>query len=334
MNHNECPPHVQLMQYLVGKWISKPIYVAAELGIADILSGGPEPVEELARLTGTHAPTLFRVMRALASVGVFAQTPEGHFQLTPMAECLKTGAMRSTALMFHSDWNDNAWSRLSDTVRTGETAFQLAHRMPIAQWLEQNPDAADVLSEANSIKAAASHRVIVDAYDFAHIHTLTDIGGGYGALMAEILAANPSMTGIVADLPQVIKGAEHFIREKGLENRCKTAEIDFFHSVPPGSDAYLLSHVLHDWTDEQCVKILRNCREAMKPGAKLLVVEMLVPPGNAPSIAKLLDLEMLVITGGRERTEAEFKSLFELAGFTGLRVIPTKESINVLESIL
>lgn len=331
MQTNEISPHEQIMKFILGKWISQPIYVAAELGIADILSQGPMPVEEIARQTKTHAPTLYRVLRALAGVGIFAQTQNGVFQLTPMAECLKTGGMRPVALMVHSDWNDKAWSNLLHSVRTGETAFDKAYGKPISDWLERNPEAEKVLSEANAMKATHSHRAIIDAYDFTGVNVLTDVGGGYGALIAEILDAYPLMKGIVADRPSVVQGAEKLLHDRGLDNRCQTAACDFFFEVPAGGDVYLLSHILHDWPDEQCQIILQNCRSAMTPWSKLLVVEMLVPPGNEPSVAKMLDLEMLVITGGKERTQEEYRHLLEVSGFKLTQVIPTKAGINVLE---
>ena len=333
MEPNELPPPSQLMNFIVGKWISKPVYVAAELGIADLLAEGSKSIEELALASRSHAPSLYRMMRALASVGIFAETEERRFELTPMAELLKSGAMRSFALMFNSDWSDRAWERFIDSVRTGGTAFEMAHGMPVSDWLEKNPRAADVFNEANAVKAARSHRAIVDVHDFSGINTLTDVGGGLGALMAEVLSANPSMKGVVADVPSVINKTEEFIRSRGLEDRCKTVECDFFKEIPAGSDGYLMSHILHDWPDDQCEIILGNCRKAMKPESTLLVVEMIVPPGNQPSIAKLLDLEMLVTTGGRERTEKEFKILLESSGFKLSRIISTEAGVSVIEGI-
>lgn len=331
MKPNEISPQEQMMRFILGKWISQPIYVAAQLGIADMLDEGPMPVEEIARQSKTHTDTLYRVLRALAGVGIFEETQHRVFQLTPMGACLKTGAMRPAALMVHSDWNDRAWSHLLHSVRTGEAAFARAHGKPIADWLESNPAAGRVLSEANAMKAAHAHRAIVEAYDFAGIDMLIDVGGGYGALMAEILDAFPSMKGIVADLPSVVHGADKLLRDRGLESRCQTAACDFFREVPKGGDAYLLSHILHDWPDDRCRTILKNCRSAMTPGTKLLVVEMLVPPGNEPSMAKLLDLEMLVITGGRERTLEEYRRLLEVSGFQVSNVTPTKAGVCLME---
>ncbi len=333
MKRDDLPAPAQLMSFIVGKWISKPIYVAAELGIADMLTDGPRSIEELAQSTQSHAPSLYRMMRALASVGVFVEIDAKRFELTPMAEYLKTGAMRSIALMFNSDWNDKAWGHFLDSVKTGSTAFNKAYGMSLCDWLERNPEAAEVLNQANAIKAGNSHQAIVDVYDFSDINILTDVGGGLGVLMAEILIANPLMQGIVADIPSVIEKAGRIIQARGIEDRCQTVDCDFFSRIPSGSDAYLMSNVLHDWTDEQCRIILTNCCRAMKPESRLLVVEMVIPPGNEPSVGKLLDLEMLVITGGRERTEEEFAELFVSSGFRLSRVIPTKESVSIIEGI-
>ena len=220
-----------------------------------------------------------------------------------------------------------------DSVKTGSTAFEKAYGMSVSDWLEINPRAAEVFNEANAIKAGSSHRAIVDVYDFSDIHTLTDVGGGLGTLMAEILIANPLMKGIVADTPSVIQKTEKMIPARGIEDRCQALECDFFKQIPSGSDAYLMSNILHDWSDAQCQIILTNCHRAMKTESRLLVVEMVIPPGNEPSVAKLLDLEMLVITGGRERTEAEFNELFLSSGFRLSRIIPTKESVCIIEGI-
>jgi len=332
MEPDKLPPPAQLMNFIVGKWISKPIYVAAELGIADMLAEGTKTIQELAQLSHSHAPSLYRMMRALASVGIFSELEEKRFELTPMAELLKSGAMRSFALMFNSDWSDKAWGCFMDSIKTGCTAFEKAHGLPVSEWLEENPYAAEVFNEANAVKAVNSHSAIVDIYDFSGINTLTDIGGGLGVLMAEILIANSSMNGIVADIPSVICNAKEIIKSQGLENRCKTVECDFFKNIPSGSDAYLMSNILHDWSNEQCHIILKNCHEAMKSGSKLLIVEMIIPPANQPSIAKLLDLEMLVTTGGCERTEEEFKSLLNSSGFQFSKIIQTNAGVCIIES--
>jgi len=333
MKPTDLPPHVQMMQFILGKWISKPLYVAAELGIADMLADGSKSIDALAEMSESHSPTLYRVMRALAGVGIFSETDDRCFELTPMAECLKTGIMRSVALMFHSDWHEKAWDNLLYGVRTGKPPFDKAHGKPIFEWFKDNPEAAKIYNEANALKAANSHRAIVDAYDFSGINTLADIGGGLGTLLAEILNAYPSMQGLVADIPTVVQAARVEIQARALDKRCKVVECDFFNEIPAGSDAYLMSHILHDWNDEQCQKILNNCHRAMQPGSKLFIVETVIPPGNAFSVGKLLDLEVFVMGGGRERTQAEFERLLEACGFRLSQTVPTEESISLIECI-
>jgi hypothetical protein len=322
-----------MMQMIAGRWTSAPVYVAARLGIADILEGGPKSIDEIAQETGAHAPYLYRILRALAAIGIFSEQDDRTFALTPLAECLKSGAMRSIALFLLSEWHDRAWERLADCVKTGNIPFEEAHGMPCFEWLERHPEAARVFHEANAVKAAGSHSAIIEAYGFEGIDTLTDVGGGYAALLIRILQANPHINGVIADRPVALEAARKAILARGLEDRCSAVECDFFKEIPAGSDAYLLSHILHDWDDRRCEVILANCNRAIGPGGRLLVVEMLVPPGNTFSVAKLLDLEVLVMGGGRERTEDEFKGLLEASGFRLNRIIPTQDGISLLECV-
>jgi len=333
MNTNVLPPPAQMMNFILGRWISKPIYVAAELCIADLLADGPRTIDELAYLSDSHSPNLYRVMRALASVGIFSEREDGRFELTPMAEFLKTGSLRSYALMFNSDWSDRAWSFFLESVKKGTTAFNTAHGVSISNWLEENPEAAEVFNEANAVKAAGIHKAIIDAYDFSVIDKLTDVGGGLGSLMIEILSANSNMEGVILDIPSVIEKTQEMILEHDYQDRCQAVQCDFFESIPSGSDTYIMSNILHDWSDEQCEVILRNCNKAMGKGAKLLILEMIISPGNQPSVAKLLDLEMLVITGGRERTEEEFRILLESSGFKISKVISTNDNVSIIEAV-
>jgi ubiquinone/menaquinone biosynthesis C-methylase UbiE len=333
MKPAELPPHVQMMKFILGKWISKPIYIVAELGIADILSDGPKSIEELASISKTHKQSLYRVMRALACLGIFAETDDCKFEMTSLAECLKTGALRPISLMMHSAWHDRAWDHLLESVKTGEKAFDTVHGMPAFEWFEENPSAQTIYNDANAIKAITSHSAIIDAYDFTEMSSLTDIGGGNGALMAEILKANPSLCGVVADRASVVSSAKDLIRDQRLEPRCQVVSCDIFNEVPSGSDAYLMSHILHDWDDDRCLMILKNCYRVMRPETKLLIVEAIIPEGNEFSIAKLLDLEVFVMGGGRERTEDEFRDLFESAGFELSKIIPTQESISIIEGV-
>lgn len=323
----------QLMRFILEKWISQPIYAAAELGLADLLSPDGDHIDNLAKKSGTHGPTLYRMMRALASVGIFKETKEKWFELTPMGECLKADALGAMALMFHSHWSVKAWARFLESLRTGKCAFELAHNISLTQWLDHNPEAAMIFNKANAIKAARSHSVILTACDFSEHKTVVDIGGGVGALMLEILKSNPKVQGVVADTPQTVQEAKKQIESQNLENRCRAVECDFFETVPKGGDAYLLSNILHDWPDDRCEVILKNCYDIMNPGAMLMVIEMLIPERNEPSIAKLLDLEMLVMTGGRERTEGEYYQLLKKAGFKELKTVSPGGDLSIIQGI-
>ncbi len=333
MNQNSIPADALMMKFIMGKWFSKPIHAAAKLGIADILAEGDKNVDELSQITGTHAGSLYRMLRALSGLGIFAETGDGVFTNTPLSECLIQGRLKSTSLMFHSQWHDKVWDNLLYSIQTGESSFEKIHGENAFEWFGKNPEEAKIFHEAGSFKAAFTHRALLDVYDFSGIHTLTDVGGGFGGLMFEILKAYPSMIGIVAELRGVVGPLADIIKEKNLEERMSVVECDFFKQIPSGSDAYLFSHVIHDWPDEACVSILKNCREAMGAYGKLLLVEAVIPPGNAFSIAKLLDLEVLLMGGGRERTKEEFENLLEQSGFRLSRVLPTKENISVLEGL-
>ncbi len=333
MRPNELPLPAQLMNFITGHWISKPIYAAAELGIADLLADGPKNIETLALITQSHASFLYRMMRALARVGIFSETSGRRFELTPLAECLQEGAMKSYALMFQSDWNDKSWRYFLHSVKTGDNAFEKAHGMPVQEWLDQNPGPASIFNEANAVRAADAHRAILEVYDFSGIGSLTDVGGGVGMLLAGILRAHPGMTGVLTDVAPVIEAAKKFIHSRGIDDRCQAVVSDFFYEIPSGSDAYLMSNILHDWTDDQCGRILNNCHQAMSPSSRLLIVEMVVPPGNQPSMAKLLDLEMMVTTGGRERTESEFNKLLSKSGFKLSQICPAANGVCVIEGI-
>jgi hypothetical protein len=322
----------QLMRMILSKWISKPIYAAAELGIADLLARKPMSTEELARETRTQADALYRLLRALASVGIFSEGEDRRFRLTPMASLLQSGGLRSTAMSFNAGWNDIAWTHLLEGVRRGGTPFERAFGKSFSDWLEANPEQARLLGQANAARAEQYGQMLCAVYDFSRFPTLTDLGGGNGSLLRRILAANPALLGTLADLPSVLPEAGQTMEAAGLSGRCRLVECDLFESVPAGADAYVLANVLHDWPDEKALAILKNCRSAMNPGSTLLIIEMIVPPGNEPSASKLLDLEMLVVTGGRERGEEEFRRLLADARLSLQRVLPVGRELFVLEA--
>lgn len=333
----DVPPPVTLLQMLSGYWVSQSIYVAAKLKIADLLRDGPKTSDELATLTGSNPRALYRLLRALASIGVFSETEtSGYFGLTPLAACLQTDApnsMHGFAVMLGEE-HYKAWGELLHSVQTNASAFEQVYGMNIFEYYAQNPESAQAFDEAMTNMSAIERVATVASYDFSSFHTLVDVAGGQGSLLAAILKANPALKGILFDQDAVLAGAKSFIEAEGVLDRCQLMGGNFFESVPSGADAYVLKHILHDWDDERAIAILKNCREAMAENGKLLVVEQVIPEGNQPFVGKLLDLNMLVMCpGGGERTESEYRTLFEAAGFQLTRVVPTQGDISILEGI-
>lgn len=329
-------PGEELRRLFHGYRLTQAIYVAAELGIADLLAGGPRAADDLAGATGAHAPSLYRVLRLLASAGVFAETDDGRFVLTPMAEALRRDApepVRASVLLNGRQALWRSWGHLLHTVRTGETAFDRVHGVGFFGYHRAHPEERALFDHLMAAQTAPAAQAVAAAYDFSGVRTLVDVGGGRGALALAILAAHPHLRGIVFDQPAVAADAREAIAAAGLADRCAAVGGDFFAAVPDGGDAYLLKFVLHDWDDERCLAILRACRRAITPGGRLLVVELLIPPGNAPSFAKVQDVNMLVNLGGRERTEREYGALFAAAGFALGRTIPARGELHVIEGL-
>lgn len=326
-------PQDQMMQWITSKWITKPIRVAAEFGIADLLRDKPMSVEVLAQKTDTDAPTLYRLLRALSSVGIFVETNKHQFGLTPLAECMLSDAMRPIILMFLSDWHDKAWGSLAHSVRSGKPGFDQAFGKGAFDWMEENPKARAILDHGQAVKALGFAKAVLEAYDFSDLNTLCDLGGGRGIFLIQVLANYPHIRGTVADLPGAVEAAEQAISEAELKDRCKAITCNFLKEAPPTCDAYFLVNVLHDWEDEACRRILENLARSMNTGSKLLVVEYLLEPGPGFSVAKLLDIEVMVMGGGRERTIEEYKALLASAGLLLTNVIPTNGGPTLLECI-
>jgi hypothetical protein len=323
-----------LRRMIVGYRLSQALHVAAKLGIADLLAEGPRHAEELAGVTGSHPSSLYRVLRLLASEGVFEELEEGQFTLTPLAEPLRSDApnsLRARAIFDGEEWNWHPWGNLLHSTKTGGSAFDHTYGMAVFDYLKETPEAATSFDSLMAAQTRPWALSVADAYDFADIGTLVDVGGGYGALLAAILTANPHLKGVLVELPHVVAGARPKLEEAGLAGRCQTVAGDFFQSVPDGGDAYILKHVLHDWDDDRCVSILGNCRRAISNEDRLLVIEILIAPGNEPGYGKYLDLNMLVLTKGRERTEEQYRTLFEAAGFTLSRVVATRSELSIIE---
>jgi SAM-dependent methyltransferase len=324
-----------LRAMLGGFRLAQAVAVAAELRVADRLAGGPVPSEDLARAVGADADALYRLLRALAAEGIFTESPPGTFGLTPLAEPLRADhpqSVRPQARLVAQEFWWGAWGHLLEAVRTGGVAFERIHGAPLFAYLDAHPDAAGIFDGAMS-GTSPWKAALAAAYDFAPVRLVVDVGGGQGALLAAVLRAHPHLRGVLFDTPAVVAGARRFLDAAGLADRCRIVGGDFFASVPEGGDAYLLSQVLHDWDDERAAAILRSCHRAARPGARLIVVEQLLPPGDTPHRGKLLDLQLLVMLGGRERTEAEYRRLFTAAGFESTSARPLGPELSVLEGI-
>lgn len=330
------PPEVAFIQMATGYWVSKAIYVAARLGVADLLTGGPRTVEQLAAAAGAHAPTLRRLLRALAGVGVFREEADGRYGLTPMAEFLRAdapGSQRGFVLHVGESPSWMAWDGLLESVRTGESAFRAVHGEEVFPYYAAHPESNEPFNAAMTELSNVVSAAVTEAYDFSRFRRIADVGGGRGALMAAILRATPGARGVVCDQPEVAAAALAALEAAGVAGRCEYAGIDFFESVPGGADAHVLKWIIHDWDDERALAILRNCRRALADGGRLLMVEAVVPEGNEPSFSKQMDLQMLVMTGGRERTAAEYRALLARAGFEMTNVIPTKSPVSIVEAV-
>jgi hypothetical protein len=334
---DSIPAPIRVLQLATGRWVAHIVGVAAELGLADMVQTGPKTAEQLADAAGLHAPSLYRLLRALASVGVFTEQEDGRFAQTAMSDALRSDvsySMRGLARMANRPWTIVAWMNLEHSVRTGISAFEEAYGTGVFDYLTQHAVEMQIFAQAMSSFSAQIGAAVADAYDFSEIQTLADIGGSHGMVLALILASNPAMRGILFDLPGVIEGSSDFLKSRGMHQRIDLKGGNFFESVPEGADAYLLKHVLHDWSDEDCLRILKNIYAAAKPATKLLLVEFILHESDEPQFAKVSDLEMLVNSPhGRERTRVEWQNLLRAGGFQLTRIIPTNSSVYVIEAV-
>lgn len=330
-------PEQHLMQMASGYMITAAVYNAAKLDVAGQLVQGPRPVSDLARVTGANEDALYRILRALSAVGIFAEPQPRTFALNPPAEALRQDApnsMRDMLLWVCDPFHFRVWGDMEYSLRTGKPAIEHVTGKPCFEYFDSDPDEARVFNNAMTGFSANIVPTVLDAYDFSGIGTLVDIAGGHGAVLCEILNAYPKMKGVLFDLPSVIDGANCRLCDIGMQGRCATVSGSFFDSVPAGGDAYIMKHIIHDWDDVEALKILRNCHQALegKPHGKLLLIEGLISSDPENVFPKLLDLEMLLFPGGRERTEEEFRQLLAKAGFRLTRVVHTKSRFVVLES--
>jgi O-methyltransferase domain/Dimerisation domain len=332
----EASPAAAMTQLVLGCLVSQAVCVAAKLGVADLLAEGPKGAGELAEATGAHARSLYRLLRTLASVGVFRELPDARFELTPMSECLRAdapGTLRDAAIFMGEEWHWRVWGHTIESVRTGGSAWERAHGSEIFPWFAAHPEESAVFDRAMTSFSNLATAAVVKAYDFGGFETLVDVAGGHGLLLSEILRANPRLRGVLFDQPHVIEGASAFLSSKDLSERCEAAGGDFFESVPAGADCYVMKHIIHDWDDERAVSILKNVARAMRDGGRLLIVEMVLPPANVPHLGKVLDIEMLTSPGGVERTEEEYRELLDRAGLRLARVVPTESPYSIVEAV-
>jgi hypothetical protein len=327
-------PARTIAQMLNGHALTQSLYVAARLGLADLLAGQPLGADELAARTGAHAPSLYRLLRTLASLGVFHEDGQGKFHLTPLAECLQKDhedSQWALAMMIGQE-PFHAWGDLLYSVQTGGCAFEKTYGKPLFDFLGDHPDKARIFDAAMTSVHGRESAAMLDAYDLADAGTFVDVGGGNGKTLIAVLNCYPSVQGVLFDLPHVVEAAAPNFQQAGLAARHRNVGGSFFSEIPTGGDVYLLRHIIHDWYDEQATQILCNCRRAMHDGAKLLVVESVILPGNEPAVGKMLDLAMMVLPGGMERTEVQYRELFAAAGLRLDRIVPTAADVSVIEA--
>jgi hypothetical protein len=332
---NDIAPHAQLIEMAIAIWRARALYAAAAFGLADLLAEGPRATEDLAADTKTHAPSLYRLLRALAACGLFREVQPSVFAVTPLGAALQRdapGAARAAILTLAGEWQWKAWHWFLDSVRTGEPGLKKACGRTLFDFLTANPDDGAQFDEAMIGMHGPLGPALLQVYDFSIFPTIVDVGGGSGRLLEILLSANEQQSGILFERPATAALAQARLCRSELAARCQIVEGDFFSSVPSGHKAYMLSHVLHDWDDEQCILILRNCRKAIATQGRLLIIESVLPSGDTPHHGKMMDLLMLNVTGGRERNATEFTELLRNAQFAVLRIISTSTHQSVIEA--
>jgi len=331
------PSLVMLLRELMsGMRVTQLIYVAAKLGIADLLKDGSKSVDELASKVGAHPRALYRVLRALASMGIFAEVGDRKFELTALAEPLQDqvpGSVRAMAIMYGEEGFWKPWGDLLNCVKTGDTAFNRVFGMSRLEYRARNAEAGTNFNKMMSASTVRTANAVIEAYDFSGVKTVIDLAGGRGALIAAILKRHPHVQGVLTDLPHVANEAKAFIESERLKDRCEIIGGDNFESIPSGGDIYILKSIIQDEQDDGVVALLKNCRRAMGNHARLLIVDWILPSHGSPSPANMYDIIQMVIGGGLLRTEEEFGALFEKAGFKLNRVLPTRSELSIIEGV-
>ena len=328
------PPAAVLAGHISGFMRSQTVHVAAKLGIADLLRDGPQSADALAAPLGAHAPSLRRLLLALTTIGILVEDDGGRFATTPLGALLRADhpqSARPFAILMGEPMVWRAWGALEETILTGAPAFDRVFGAPFFAYVAQRPEEAAVFNAGMTSLSGGHLSAILANYDFAGCTRIVDVAGGQGALLRGILERYPRATGVLCDLPSVVAGA-HALKASAVAGRCEVVGVDMFRAVPAGGDTYLLKMILHDWADAEALQILRNCRQAIAAGGRLLVCDAVLAPPNAPDPAKWTDLNMLVLVTGRERTEEEFRGLYAAAGFRLTRTIPAG-GLAILEGV-
>jgi O-methyltransferase/methyltransferase family protein len=331
---HEVPPPVQMVQMLAGFQLSQALYAAAVLGVADLMTAGPVAAGVLAEQAGAHPPSLLRLLRTLAGAGVFTEPEPGVFALTPLGSTLtrsQPGSMRDLAIMW-METHYAPFGELLHTVRSGEPAAERLYGQPFFSWLSGQPGQVTRFTGAMANLTSGIKNAAIPFRPLDGARTIVDVGGADGTMLAAILSGHPGLRGVVFDLPHVVAGAPKALAEHGVADRVDCAGGDFFDSVPAGADSYLLSFVIHDWPDEAARRILANIAAAGGSGARLMMIEFVVPPGDTPHMSKMIDLTMLGMLTGRERPEEDWRDLLTSAGFTGIAVLPTGGPLSVIQA--
>lgn len=336
MHRASAPGNIALLELATGAWTTQVLYVAAKLGVADRLAARPARAQDIAAQVGADPDALHRLMRALTSRGVLRQRRDGRFTLTPVGEALRTDSddsLRDMVLFIGhpARWAD--WGSLQYSVETGLPAAEKLRGMPFFDYLATDPEFATVFNNAMTAASGLSNDVALQAYDFTDARLVVDVGGGHGAVLTTILRSAPKADGILYDLPDVVAGAGALLDAAGLSHRCTVLGGSFMESVPAGGDVYVMKNIIHDWSDAESLKILRNIRTAIADGGRLILLEMVLPERASSFIGHMLDLEMLLMVSGKERTRAEYEHLLRQSGFRLTRVIPTVSPISVVEAV-
>jgi hypothetical protein len=332
----QIEPVQAMLQMMSGLWISRGIYVAAKLGISDLLVDGAKTAEELAAATDTHPDSLYRVLRMLATAQIYHESEDRKFSLTPLSETLRSdvvGTLRPGAIAEMGEVHYEAWGNIMHSVKTGEIAFDAKFGKNIWQYFEADQEKAENFNKWMALSSEPLNQAVSSIYDFSGVEKIVDVGGGLGAMISAILAKNPELKGVVFDAPSVVEKSKEFIAAQGLSDRCEAVGGDFFEAVPAGGDIYSMRWILHDWEDSKSLTILNNIKKVLPENGKLLLVEAVVPEGSEPHFSKFFDMVMLTMTGGRERTEKEWSELLGKSGFRISRIIPTESFLSIIEAV-